>query len=270
MKKILFIFALIMVCIAGFTGANHMDCIILANGLFGAPVLRDLYFKQVSENPNLIITPSSLRLEQTIQDSISNYSFDPVNGGGFGSEIKLNNNDAFVITHLGMFIGFRIAAKEGKTIKLTYPNAAWLTSVTPSSFDYTDLWTLYNGYLQINVDKTTYLDNLLTAIFKMVPQAQKGVIVSEAVTSATPTPGSNDKNQQLNDQWDQGQGFIQLPCFPKLNGQSKNEIKLNFETYSGIKWQHDGSGVTNQLIVEMLGFLIQQGAVPVFKAGQLG
>src|SRR5437867_1118347 len=97
-----------------------------------------------------IVSPSYLRVALLLDPSRSNYNF-PIRkdvGGSLLTDNKLDQNDAFIITKLGVHILIEDPAKPGTGVLLPYPNIA-----AQDGYAIPDhLEILYNGYYRIKVD----------------------------------------------------------------------------------------------------------------------
>lgn len=108
---------------------------------------------------DLIATQSYLRVEQTLSNNASQYTFDIVdNGNAMPTEVKLQKNDVFIVTHLAAYF-IQYPASGGAITKYTgilntYPNASEFTGPTTPR----DINAFYNGYLSISVGRVKFFD----------------------------------------------------------------------------------------------------------------
>jgi len=144
---------------------------------------------------NVVVTQSYLRdltlLTQTVALSTNQIQFTMTASGGGGVAPvqlaqRLKNNDSFLVTEIGFFIGFAAntttaastAAQIQGTVDHTFP-----TSTVMRAADIPSLQGIYNGFLLIKVDSTTYFEALPMYQFYRVGPAQQGVLYINAQTT---------------------------------------------------------------------------------------
>lgn len=101
------------------------------------------------QNPsNFKCTQSYLRLELALSTAITNYQFQILNqttGAQFNTEQRLNLQDSFVISSLGVFLALPTGATDTTFELDTYPSPVKYAQDVPMT-------TLYNGQLQIKIN----------------------------------------------------------------------------------------------------------------------
>jgi len=97
---------------------------------------------------------------------------DTQNGAVRVNEKRLNLQDVFITTELGLFIGVG-SSTSTKAILYTYPNATIFTAATDD-----DLWSIYNGYLNLAVNNQQILPAWDALRHYYAPQTQQGVGVT--------------------------------------------------------------------------------------------
>jgi hypothetical protein len=138
------------------------------------------------------LTQSYLRSEVALSTSIANYHIpvlvnDTQNGASRVNEKRLNLQDIFVTTEIAVLIG--VGTGTNTAAKLyTYPNA---TAFTSSSDD--DLWSIYNGFLNLTINNEQILPAWDVARHYFVPQTQQNTNFN-AATATSPA-------QYTIDQW---------------------------------------------------------------------
>jgi hypothetical protein len=138
------------------------------------------------------LTQSYLRSEVALSTSIANYHIpvlvnDTQNGASRVNEKRLNLQDIFVTTEIAVLIG--VGTGTNTAAKLyTYPNA---TAFTSSSDD--DLWSIYNGFLNLTINNEQILPAWDVARHYFVPQTQQNTNFNSA-TATSPA-------QYTLDQW---------------------------------------------------------------------
>jgi hypothetical protein len=120
-----------------------------------------------------VLTQSYLRSEVALSTSIANYHL-PILVNDTQSAIRVNEKrlnlqDVFITTEIGLFIGVG-ASTSTKAILYTYPNPVIFTSATDD-----DLWSIYNGYLNLSINNQNILPAWDVLRHYYAPQTQGGV-----------------------------------------------------------------------------------------------
>jgi hypothetical protein len=120
------------------------------------------------------LTQSYLRSEVALSTSIANYHIpvlvnDTQNGASRVNEKRLNLQDIFITTEIAVLIGVG-AATNTKAQLYTYPNGTIFTTATDD-----DLWSIYNGYLNLTINNEQVLPAWDVLRHYFVPQTQGGV-----------------------------------------------------------------------------------------------
>jgi hypothetical protein len=124
------------------------------------------------------LTQSYLRSEVALSTSVANYHIpvlvnDTQNGSVRVNEKRLNLQDIFICTELSVLIG--IGSATATNAKLyTYPNANVFSTSTSAA----DLWSIYNGYLNLTINNEQVLPAWSVLRHMMVPQTQGSVGVT--------------------------------------------------------------------------------------------
>jgi hypothetical protein len=132
------------------------------------------------------LTQSYLRSEVALSTSIANYHLpvlvnDTQNGASRINQKSLNLQDIFVLTDLAVYIGVG-SATSTKAQLYSYPNSSIFTSATDD-----DLWSIYNGYLNLTINNEDVLRHYFA------PQTQGGVgITAQTVFPVDQFDASND------------------------------------------------------------------------------
>lgn len=98
-------------------------------------------------------TQGTLRLELALSTTITNYQFQILNqttGSQFNTEIRLNLQDSFVISSLGVFLGKPSGATDTSFELDTYANSVKYTNAAAIN-------ALYNGQLQVKINNDVVL-----------------------------------------------------------------------------------------------------------------
>lgn len=121
-----------------------------------------------------VLTQSYLRSEVALSTSIANYHIpvlvnDTQNGSVRVNEKRLNLQDIFILTDLAVVFGIGTATATSAQL-FTYPNSAKFTSTSDD-----DLWSLYNGYLNLSINNQTVLPAWDVLRHYDAPMTQGGV-----------------------------------------------------------------------------------------------
>ena len=195
------------------------------------------------DNGSAVISYSHLRIENKILNNKSTYPFQilPV-GGEISTEVKLDKNDTFYATKMGLFVYERSTATsdEGRKVLQTYPNNSFFTAGT--AFVIADLETLYNGYIDIKKGTTVIVEKLDTRNFREVSMTQQ----SSATT----------KSSQRRDS-----GFIDMFPVVALPGKEQVTITGSFPVYSACNWQSDATTTETRMALIIRGYLVKGGSL---------
>lgn len=175
----------------------------------------------------VITTPGYLRLEQLLATSAAATSLSQINfntldtsGVKLSTERRLKLADTFTITDISVYIGSGSAAAVGAPTAAevaverlnTFPNSG-VTAIGANNA--TQLEAIYNGFLSLKVDTTTFLDSIPVRQFYRVGDVQQGIITA---TGGTATNHSSWPLSMF--------GRSELLPTIELNGQSNIEIGI--------------------------------------------
>jgi hypothetical protein len=121
-----------------------------------------------------VLTQSYLRSEVALSTSIANYHLpvlvnDTQNGAVRVNEKRLNLQDIFVTSEIAVLIGVGTGTST-KAQLYTYPNSTIFTSTSDD-----DLWSIYNGSLNLTINNSQVLPAWDVYRHYFVPQTQGGV-----------------------------------------------------------------------------------------------
>lgn len=207
----------------------------------------------------VITTPGYLRLETLLTTvgtatSISSISFNTLDTSGvkLPTERRLKLNDTFTITDIAFYIGGGTATPVGNPTAVeqareelfTFPNAQ-VTSIGANSGA---IEALYNGFLSLRIDTTTFLDSIPLRQFYRVGDVQQGTITAT---------GGNTGNKSS---WPLSMfGRSELLPTIELNGQSNIDFSITLP--ATIPYQQVVATFSTAVII-LSGFL-NQGAATV-------
>jgi hypothetical protein len=139
-----------------------------------------------------VLTQSYLRSEVALSTSIANYHIpvlvnDTQNGSVRVNEKRLNLQDIFVASEISVQIGVG-AGTSTKAPLYTYPNGVIFTSATDD-----DLWSIYNGFLNLTINNQQVLPAWDVYRHYCVPQTQGGVgITAQTIFPVDQNDASTD------------------------------------------------------------------------------
>lgn len=124
------------------------------------------------------LTQSYLRSEVALSTSIANYHIpvlvnDTQNGSTRVNEKRLNLQDIFVTTEIAVLIGIGTATNTAAKL-YTYPNATVFAAATDD-----DLWSIYNGYLNLTINNEQILPSWDVIRHYFVPQTQQSASTTD-------------------------------------------------------------------------------------------
>lgn len=167
--------------------------------------------------PQALATPGYIRSE-VVLGSTGVVAFPiAVNQGGTTrvTEQRLQQNDAFMCTHIGVFLGKRNTAAgspASNSLLHTFPNPRVFASAT----ELVNVPGYFNGRLAIRVNEKVYLDALDMLSFQRVTEAQQGTAVSTVATTGVLALSA----------WEQNQAFKRMTPAINFNGLARNEVTL--------------------------------------------
>lgn len=193
------------------------------------------------EYPNLIITPSALRSERILTNNTSNYKFELlVQGQPTGTEVRIDQNDVFFATHIGVKIARIDTTKSSAAVLQTYPNE----TVFPASAGFvpSDLEAIYNSQLSVKIGTQEFIPNLPTSLCRYVPQTQQSAA------------GNKSQIQSLD-------GMVEVEKL-QLSGKDQLDVSLSIPAFESAvaQWASVTAGTNHVLIFQAHGFLVRGAA----------
>jgi hypothetical protein len=212
----------------------------------------------------VITTPGYLRLETLLATSgaatsLNTIQFNTLDTSGTkqATERRLKLSDTFTITNVSFYIGAGSAVAVGAPTAVeqarenlhTFPNIA-VASIGAES---PQIQALYNGFLSLRIDTTTFLDSIPMKQFYRVGDVQQGTITAT---------GGNVANKSS---WLSSM-YGSTPMLPtiELNGQSNIEWTISLPT--SVPYTQPAATFTNAVLI-LEGFL-NQGAATVQRGVQ--
>lgn len=192
-----------------------------------------------------VLSQSYIRSEVAMSTSTTSYHVpvlinDTQNGSSFATENRLNLQDAFVVSKIGIFVAKPAASTTTAFPYYTYPNAqAFSTSGAADA-----LYNLYNGSMSIVVNNRQIVPSWDIYKHLFVPQTQQA--------SSTGTNTSIDQNDASE--------FGYYPVEPNivLVGSKNNQIQLNLPAAIGTL-----QAATAPRIIVIFNGILAQNVTPV-------
>ena len=207
---------------------------------------------------NVRLTQSSLFITKDIDPTKSNYDFDVLENQTQTlqpDEIRLNINDEFIVTDLGVYLYGLWTASTSGGVKIA--SGTQLLTYAPVELDGTALLSknLYAGQLKIAVNNIVYLEKWDTRKHELVTRTQ----------FATQLAGTNNATMPSNDF--SSDGMSAFSPLLTLSGAKKNDISIRLPqsiNSSTVTWlDQKGNTITmqiNKIALRMYGLNAQNGA----------
>ncbi len=199
-------------------------------------------FKMLTEKfgkQGLVVSPGFLRVETVLKNSTGSYKFDIKDTSGYiATENKLDRNDLFVVTDLGVYLLREDITKIGASVLQPYVNEIEFAAV--AGFNPSHLEAIYNGKFTLKIASRVNIEGLSMQSFRRIPQTQAG---------ATTKP-----------QFDIEESSFSIPSLLHLKGTMDSEIKVEFPTFDAMQIQAVTAGINHKLVFHPYGFLIKNGA----------
>lgn len=151
-------------------------------------------------------------------------------------DVKLDVNDSFVATHLGIKIMAEDPAKPGTGVLQTFPNqtqfAAEVGNVTPGHLE-----GFYNGWLTISENQKLKIPKLPTELCRVARTSQ------QASASTTSEKFGTD-------------GLIEMVPANTFSGTNTNEVTLSIPQFSLQQVQYATAATRIYVVFQAVGYLI--------------
>ena len=209
---------------------------------------------------NVRLTQSSLFITKDIDPTKSSYDFDVLENQTQTlqpDEIRLNINDEFIVTDLGVYLYGTWTASSGETPAVKIGTGTQLLSYAPLELDGNAIVSknLYAGQLKIAVNNIVYLEKWDTRKHELVTRTQ---FASQLAGTTVATMASNDFSNDA---------MIPFSPLLTLSGAKKNDINIRLPqsiAASTVTWT-DQKGNTismaiTKIALRMYGLNAQNGA----------
>lgn len=227
-----------------------------------AQQLRAAYERTAAKFPGNVINRATLRLEQVLDLQKNQYLFKVKEGATYGVEggvqLKLNDNDAFVLVALAIGIRRQDGTNYGTEEIYTYPDPQIFTGAPASKpKEFEALLSIYNGQLSFKTGTVDRIKGMDTSDFLYTPADQVIKQASPAINDTLPAFGPTPE----------GRGYQELQPTILLHGKQSNEFTLTLGggDLTGIDGRYTAAGAAtntfrNVVVLRLLGFLIHNGA----------
>ena len=157
------------------------------------------------------LTQSRLRLEQPISTTTTSYRFPVLNNiqgqqSPFNTEVRLNMQDTFVVTHVGIYVGHPTSATDAAFPLMSYLNPFIFTNDAPME-------VLYNGTMKVLLNNSQIIQNWPLAWHKRVPSTQQ----TQAAAADSPLDEFDGSDY----------GLQPMQPFVLLSGSANIELTVN-------------------------------------------
>jgi hypothetical protein len=180
-------------------------------------------------NPgNAVLSQSFLRCEAVLSSSATTYKFDVLTtenlNGTIVTQQKLNLQDAFVVSQIGVFLACPSGLTDNAFNLLTYPTVGTLAGGAGNFTAAQAVTTIgiYNGQMQLTVNQRTIITAWDLSRHLRIPTTQQNATITSGASGTLVAPVHNafDSLDLAND------GFY--PCEPNLviNGGKKNDLTI--------------------------------------------
>lgn len=220
-------------------------------------LLRGAYDRASNLFPDFVISRQVLRMEQSLANNKSAYSFQLKQGNASTDpplSVLLNDSDAFVLCALAIGIKKQDTTKSpqqvGNFTVYNYVNTAVFTGVPAGqATEAASLECIYNGKLSFRTGSLERIRPTDTREYKQAPDIQTATI--------SPFGGFGDF----------GRAWVEQQPTLLIDGSQNNEftLQLGAGDYTGISGVYTSGGAAtntalNVLVLECLGLVIQNGA----------
>ncbi len=188
-------------------------------------------------------SPSYLRVEQTLSNTKSRYTFDiKSTGAEVATEKKLDRNDLFVVTHIGIYLIAQVSTTLGAEVLQTYPNTDVFVSAT--GFTPAHLEVIYNGFLEVKIGTKVNIPALPMQSFRFVPTSQQQAANNYILNS--------ELNVHQHSYWP---GILLW-----LHGTQNIEINIDFPALASMQIAGVASNTSNKIVFMPFGYVCKNAA----------
>jgi|SRR5882672_1025490 len=188
------------------------------------------------------LSQSALRLEQPCVNTSTQYNF-PVliniqnQAAAFNTEIRLNQQDSFIPTHIGFFLALPTGTTDTTFKLMTYPNPFVLANAV-------QMQAYYNGTMSIMINNVQYTQKWDLWRHWCTNQTQQTAVL-----------GAGSPEDQLNTAGASDDGFYPMQPFILLIGSQNIQLNINLPV------SPTTVDANSRLVILMRGILAQNSTV---------
>lgn len=256
MKKYISLFTLLFIAFVGIIGGlavcpgseSEIQQAGAGAGLLLGSQQRAVYdaLKRLAPGSKGVMQTGEIRVEAILLNDQFEYIFrvkkDELSKDTSLIQRGLDDNDAFLVTHIGLTIDGRLKAEPSRAELQTFPNNTHFVS-GPSgmtSGDERDLMSVYNTELIYRIDQTD-VDQISTRKFLNVPNAEQSATTDFSETSFADS-------------------IVTLLGFHPISGKANQEYRIKIQNFSGIKLAATSTTAVNVLGLHLYGIKLKNQA----------
>lgn len=192
--------------------------IVLANDPKRAAVERAYAKLGIRNIDSYILNEKVLIVEIPLVAGLNSYeSILQESNNGRPLEVKLNRNDIFIATHIGVAVRKQSAGAHGNYRDFTFADGNYFIGAAGGKTEAFCLQPIWNARMYLNANNIDVIDGIPTDKMEYIPE--RGTIIASGDQVADELPMSSRDLET--------RGFFRLPTTPILNGQLDNKIKLS-------------------------------------------
>jgi hypothetical protein len=190
--------------------------------------------------------PSYIRVEAVIDSTTGKIDFTFTKTGTEAkTERKLDRNDSFVMSEMGLFLTAQDSARVGCEVLQSYPNPEIFTGNAKA--DAKTLEVIYSGSTKLTIADRVELEAFPNVFFRHVPQVQKNAGIAEVVEAAA------------NSQFDIKNAMYELGSIINLDGSDDATITVDYPKITGSALTAGGT-LAYKVVFFATGYLIKNGS----------
>lgn len=197
-------------------------------------------------NPDeILLTESYLRVEKSLTDNKTQYRFElDAQTGSEEQEVKLKEPDIFIAVELGLYL-VASSSNPAQDELFTYPNDNEFSNAT---LDH--LYGIYNGSLNININRQDIYENISCYDFLYTPNYQLGL---KHAIDASQSPNVTGEVQKEPFHPLQGRKLITPQVM--FSGHDDKKIDLVTPPHGSLSWEN--SSPDHRVVFMPRGFLVK-------------
>lgn len=238
----------------------------------GSSYMRAVYSRMLEalniSKADFIISEKTLVLEAPLISGKNNYRFNLYeNNNERPQEKKLNRNDGFVISHIGLGIRKQdettTPKQYGNFPIFTHPDPNYFVGVTGGINESDSLENLFAGWFSLITNNTEIIQEFPTDLLRYVPERGYTNFAAPQTRAEWPQYGATLEEK----------GLYPYSVNSIINGQDNNQVSLDLGAGNtsviagGVDAAGDAVNTTNVVVVKLHGFEIAEAAQVGLKWG---